>query len=453
MLHRAWHQKGKLALCTALGLALGTVYAFGVAVPRYPAVATLTTDWATPPDRATRHTQTVILGSRQVLGQVAGSLALSADPEFNPALPARDLMMRLDRALTRAPAPTTPAAQKKAVIDAIAARLQITNVNQSLAYDIRVQTRDPVKSAQLANTIALFYAARLDPTATGLDPRRAQLVSPAEARPAAPPGPGQILLIGALLGLALGAGWAGLGGTTATGFRTTSDLRRALGRPVLGALPVLPGRSRTDRLTRLRLHPDRAGADAFRQLRSAALLSDIDTPPQVMLITSSRPGEGRTTLTLGLAQTIAAQGKTVLVIEGDLRKRAFAGYFKTGETLELLDLLRLPGQLQPGVFPQNLLGADVISAGRLATAPGTLFSSEPFQALLAQARQRYDTVLIDGPAVLETPEIRGLGAGTDAILYAVEAGKTHQSDVTQGITLFEQAGLYLTGLILTRAKA
>lgn len=452
LLRQLWQQKGKLLLCGALGLALGAGYAFGLAVPRYPGTATLTVDWAAKPDRAALKTQEVILGSRQLLGQVSNSLGLTADPEFNPALPATDPMMRLERLWAGSPIPGSPEAQQNAVIDALSTRLSIRNVDQSLAYEIAVTSRDPLTSARAANTIALFYAARLDPAATGIAPRQATLISPALLRPPSSPGAGLILLISALIGLGLGGSWALAKGPASPVFRTSAELRRALGRPVLGALPLLPGRSRAERLARLRLHPESAGAEAFREIRTSALLSDIDTPPQVMMITSSLPGEGRTTTTLGLALTLAAQNKSVLVIEGDLRKRAFAGYFKTGETVDLLEALRDPHRLQPGAFPQNILGADILSAGRLASPPGAFFTSEGFDSLLAQARSRYDAILIDAPATLDHAETRVLGQKSDAILYAVQAGKTPKAEISQGITLFEQAGLYLTGLILTQAK-
>ncbi|TMV34899.1 CpsD/CapB family tyrosine-protein kinase, partial [Thioclava sp. BHET1] len=94
----------------------------------------------------------------------------------------------------------------------------------------------------------------------------------------------------------------------------------------MGQIPLLPAKGRANVLRYLVDKPASAGAEAIRNLRTSVLLANVDLHQQVILMTSSVPGEGKTSISFSLAQNLAMMGKSVLLIEGDLRRRVFGNY-------------------------------------------------------------------------------------------------------------------------------
>src|SRR6056297_1700675 len=96
----------------------------------------------------------------------------------------------------------------------------------------------------------------------------------------------------------------------------------------MGQVPQIPMSKRSQLISYLKNKPTSAASEAIRNLRTSVLLSNIDTPPRVIMSTSSIPGEGKTTQSLALAHNFVGLGRKVLLIEGDIRRRAFSEYFK-----------------------------------------------------------------------------------------------------------------------------
>lgn len=107
-------------------------------------------------------------------------------------------------------------------------------------------------------------------------------------------------------------------------FRDGQTLEKVTGKPLIGQIPLIPARSRKNVLKYLTDKPMSAAAEAVRDLRTSILLSNIDEPPQIIMSTSSISGEGKTTQSLTLTQNLTGLNKKVLLVEGNIRRRAFA---------------------------------------------------------------------------------------------------------------------------------
>lgn len=340
---------------------------------------------------------------------------------------------------------------------------QLATLERELSARIARQSADSValgqyeREAEASRLIYEHFLTRLKETAVqkGLQQADSRMLSPAEP-PIAParPRPHLIALMAGLLGLMLAAVIIALREGGRDSFRTEEEAAAATGRPVLGQSLRLPGglfRRRRGVLSQILSRPQSPAAEALRNLRTSLFLQT--QPPQVIMVTSSLPGEGKTTLTLGLAQNIAGLGRRVLVIEGDIRKRVFASYFPAGERPaaggNVLAVLKgMP--LADAVRPHRGLKADVLLAAPSRSNPADLLATRQFRDLIAKARHEYDCILIDTPPVLAVPDARLIAELADAVLYAVQWDKTPARVLRQGLRALSSARVRLAGLVLTQ---
>lgn len=390
-------------------------------------------------------------GNYQDLATVAG------DPRLLDLLPGLQ-NGTVDVTLIQA---TTQDLLKRAEIEAARAGQQLEAIIASevtLAERISRQSDDLVAQQDLVRAVEstkMLYESfvqRLKETNVqfGLQAADSRLLSEAVPRGAISPRKARILAMSALLGALVGVGLVVLREMQFASFRTSDELRELSGQTVLGSIPIIPGGSRRDALDYLRAKPASVVAEAVRNLRTSVLLSNLDAPPQVIMITSSVAGEGKTTVALALAQNMAGLGKRVLLIEGDIRRRIFAEYFNVAAGVSLLDAMSDLATLDNPALHQSDLGVDLLVATKAHINAADLFASEKFGTLIAELRQRYDFILIDTPPVLAVPDARVIAPQADCVLYVVQWNSTTRTQVRQGLDMFSSVGLKVAGLVLSK---
>ncbi len=329
---------------------------------------------------------------------------------------------------------------------------------EDLEASIEAQTADLVQLRQLTRAVEAnrnLYQTLL----AGLGETSAQLsLAKPDSRllsyavqPIAPAAPSKTLLVavGAMLGLMIGAAIVLVREAHASTFRSSEDLEAFTGLTVLGTVPLAPVRTRKKLLQYIATRTNSALAEAIRNLRTSVLLSNLDNPPQLIMITSSFPGEGKTTQSLLLAQNTAALDKRVLLIEGDIRRRVFGEYFGRDDAQKgLLAVISGEASLEETTFKPEGLDFDVLIGEKSKVNAADLYSSEAFKRFIAKAREAYDMIIIDTPPVLLVPDARVIGTAADAILYVVHWNKTAKRSVRDGIASFESIGLKVTGTVL-----
>jgi len=235
-----------------------------------------------------------------------------------------------------------------------------------------------------------------------------------------------------------------------SGFRTAEMLEQASGVTVMGQIPTMPVTKRDHILGYLINNPTSAAAEAIRNLRTSVLLSNIDQPPQVIMSTSSVPGEGKTTQAVALAQNLGQMGRRVLLVEGDIRRRTMNAYFDVDHSTGLIAVLSGDKTIAEAIQQVEGLKADILVGEKTSTNAADVFASETFQTFLASARAEYDVIVIDTPPVLVVPDARVIATHADAVLYNVKWDSTSRQQVKEGLRQLAMVNVRVTGLVLAQ---
>lgn len=309
------------------------------------------------------------------------------------------------------------------------------------------------REAEASRLLYEFFLTRLKETTvqSGIQTPDSRVLSRAIV-PLLPTAPRKvvIMVVSLMLGMFAGAGLVLIREMLQNTFRAADELEKRTGYEVLGQIPKIPARRRAKLLKYLTDKPTSVAAEAVRNMRTSVLLSNVDQPPQVIMSTSSIPGEGKTTQSLSLTQNLAGLGKKVLLIEGDVRKRIFAEYFQIKDENGLMSVLEARVALKDAVSHEKSLKADVLMSGKPSANAADIFSSHGFTELLKQARKDYDYIVVDTPPVLAVPDARIIGRQVDTTLYTVRWDSTTQRQVIQGLKELTQVNVPIAGLVLSQ---
>ena len=384
----------------------------------------------------------------------AAAMAVAGDPTLDRLIERGasdgDIAERLDIARARLDVSQARAAEQRATLEESIDVLRADYARQS---DNLVAYQQLEREVMASRTIYEYFLGRLKELSAQQGNLRAdsRIVSPA-AVPASPSSPVKMRIYTVMLfiGLVVGAGIVLPWELLHTGLRTGPELEAATGRPVMGQIPLVPRSEKREVLSYFVDKPTSMAAEAVRNLRTSIVMSNVDQAPQVIMLTSSLPDEGKTTTAIALAQNFTGLGKRVLLIEGDIRHRVFRDYLDLKKTKGLLAVLSGQLELSQAVERNYLIDADVLVGERAAMNAADVFSSARFRNLIAEARRAYDVVIIDTPPVLLVPDARVVAKLADAVIYAVEWNATSKRDVTAGLRLMSDGGIRVTGLALTR---
>ena len=329
----------------------------------------------------------------------------------------------------------------------------------ALSEQIDRQSTDLIRLQQLtreSEAVRLLYEyflGRLQETAAqqGIQPADSRVLSSAviPLRPASPRIP-VVLILSAFLGVLAGIVIVVLREARTSGFRTAQELEQHTGYPVLGQIPTIPARRRKRALNYLIEKPTSAAAEAYRNLRTSVMLSNVDSPPKVILSTSCVPGEGKTTNSLALSQNFAGLGKKVLLIEGDIRRRTFSQYFDNLPKQGLVAVMTGEAALEDVLVEDPQLNISVLAGDKTNANAADIFASEKFRSLIADMRQRYDIVIIDAPPILVVPDARLIAETVDALLFTVHWDKTSKYQLDEAMRMLHASGQRISGTVLSQ---
>lgn len=315
-----------------------------------------------------------------------------------------------------------------------------------------VQLNQLQREIDSTRTLYETFLTRLKETTIqrGLQQSDSRILSRANPGGYVEPRKSRILVMSMMLGLMLGCGIVILRQFVNRSFRTADELEQTTGIAVFGQVPRMPIKKRPDLITYLRDKPTSAAAEAIRNLRTSLLLSNIDSPPQIIMSTSSIPGEGKTTQAIALAQNLSGLNKRVLLVEGDIRRRTFSQYFKTSTKAGLLSVLSEDVPMEEAIFRDDVLGADVLMGEKSAANAADVLSSTRFSDFLEKLRKSYDFIIIDTPPVLVVPDARVIAQYADAIVYSVNWDRTTKDQVQDGLREFQSVNVKVSGLVLAQ---
>ena len=269
----------------------------------------------------------------------------------------------------------------------------------------------------------------------------------AASKPTVPvsPQPLRNIGLGLVLGVLLGAGIAVLRESFDSSVKSTKLLEELSGAPVLGAITYDPNASEQPLITSLDPYSPRV--EAFRVLRTNLQFINPGQDHKVFVITSSLPGEGKTTTATNLALALAEGGDRVVLLEGDLRRPKASEYLRVagavGVTTVILGRIGIDGAIQS---VQD--GLDVLTSGRVPPNPAELIKSDGMGLIIDKLRHRYDYVIIDAPPLLPVTDASLLASRADGAILVARYGETTHDQVTAAAGRIEQVNARLIGVVL-----
>ncbi|MDA2912722.1 polysaccharide biosynthesis tyrosine autokinase [Acidobacteriia bacterium AH_259_A11_L15] len=319
----------------------------------------------------------------------------------------------------------------------------------------------------------------------GLKASNIRIVDPAEPpeKPAKPK-PLLNLALAIILGLGLGVGAAFLQEYLDNTLKTSEDVERFLRVPALALIPSveslngrrggvyglydrgsklltsggkgsaemeLPGRSapatpwyRIDEASQ----QHSTLAEAFRSLRTSVLLSTAERPPRSLLVTSSQPSEGKTTISLNLAISLAQLGQRVLLIDADMRRPCLHKAFEIKDSSGLASYLTGQQEWQALVVPTGVAGLDAVPCGPVPPNPAELLSSERMRTLIREAMAVYKFTVLDSPPLLGVADSRILATLVEGIVLVVQGGATPRELVQRAQSHARDVDANVIGVVL-----
>jgi succinoglycan biosynthesis transport protein ExoP len=290
----------------------------------------------------------------------------------------------------------------------------------------------------------------------GIQTPDARVISNAEI-PNAPSFPKKALTVGLAIpaGLVLGMMLALLVERLDNGFRTAAHLESVLGLPVMSAVPEIAGKeSNARKAVDIIVDKPMSGfAEAIRGLRLGLVLTDVDHPPRTVLVTSSVPGEGKTTVAIGLARVAAAGGLKTVVVDCDLRRPSIGKTLGLSFSKSIVDVLAGTATLSQCLIKDEKSGAMILPSVTTRGNPSDLLSSQSLQQVVALLREAFDFVIIDSPPVLPINDAKILSRVADAVLFVVRWEKTPREAVINSIRALNDVHARISGIALARVDS
>jgi capsular exopolysaccharide synthesis family protein len=254
-------------------------------------------------------------------------------------------------------------------------------------------------------------------------------------------------VLGVLIGLATGVGAALVRNALDTSIRSVEMLQDLVTAPSLGTVAFDPRASTRPVIT----YPHSASprAESLRRIRTNLQFVDVDHPARTIVITSSLPNEGKSTLSCDLAVTLAEAGRTVAVVDADFRIPRIGDYMGLESAVGLTSVLIGHARLEEALQPCGRGGMTVLASGPIPPNPSELLASRHVVDVLELLAARFDVVLVDTPPLLPVTDAAILASRCDGAVLVVRHGRTTKQQVKESVNALEAVSARLLGTVTT----
>jgi len=232
--------------------------------------------------------------------------------------------------------------------------------------------------------------------------------------------------------------------------KKTSDIEEKLGQITLGILPRFPKKKKGGSRFQI-LDKDLASfAESLRTIRTGIILSSLDNPHKVVLVTSSVPGEGKSTVAANIAVSMAKMEKTLL-IDADLRRPSLANICGIDKGAKgLTELVAGSDEVASCIEIDKETGLHILPSGMVPPNPLEILFSVRFAKMLETMEKYYDRIIIDSPPVDAVTDALVLSRFAKTVIYVVEADRTSEAAVKYGLKRLQQYKAPLAGIVLNK---
>lgn len=335
----------------------------------------------------------------------------------------------------------------------LAPRVKASSEVNTVLIDISVTDASPVQAAAIAQAISGSLINSIDslekPKGGGTSPVGLSIIKPATA-PTTPSSPNTKLnlLVGLVIGLAAGIAFAFLRKTLDNRVRGEADLRKVTDAPLLGGIAFDQEAIKKPLLTQAATQSPRA--ESFRQLRTNLQFANVAGHAKTILVTSSLPGEGKSTTATNLAIAVAQSGQAVCLIDADLRRPMVNEYLgldrNAGLTTALLGSADVDELLQQWGEDQLY----VLTSGQIPPNPSELLGSTEMETLIGRLEDSFDMLIIDAPPLLPVTDAAVLSQHVGGVVVVVGSQKIRQPDLAKSLSALDMVGSTILGIVLNR---
>ncbi|NNC73131.1 MAG: polysaccharide biosynthesis tyrosine autokinase, partial [Sphingomonadaceae bacterium] len=312
----------------------------------------------------------------------------------------------------------------------------------AIQYDILEQEVDT--NAELVEALSR-RAGEID--AAGIGRSNIAVVDRAE-RPGGPSEPSMVfnLMTSLFIGVLASAGIVFLREQLDTGIRDPADVKRVLGLPLLGSIPRVEDGDVLGELNNRWSHL----YESYLAVQTNLTFATPDGAPRTMLLTSTRPNEGKTASAVALAAVFSKLGKKTLLIDADMRNSRLGDFLGMTQQDGLSNLLSSDQPVNELIYSPENHGFDLILSGRTPPNAAELLAGNRFPFLLRELAGHYDHVLIDGPPILGLADAPLIAKSTDAVIAIIEANGGSLRTIQTALARLDFAHVAILGAIVTK---
>jgi len=277
--------------------------------------------------------------------------------------------------------------------------------------------------------------------------------------------------IGGIIGLVFGVGYAVMQEASDTSIKSREDVNHYINLEVIGMIPMMKfgktkkgGKRRRpyvvstdeeeiDACIVTQHDPKSPISEAYRSFRTNFQFSTLQKHPKSVMITSSVPGEGKTTTAVNFAVTMADRGMRVLVLDTDLRRPNVHRVLKMERGSGLADVLREQIPLQDVIRPTRTENLWIISSGRVPPNPSELIGSERMDSVMDELKGMFDFIICDAPSVLVVTDPVLLATHVDTVVLVIAIDNAHRETVQHAKKLLETVNPHIAGAVLNGLEA
>ena len=338
---------------------------------------------------------------------------------------------------------------------AAASRATLAGNNQSMVELDSLQTADDAAKAIYQAFLTRFKEALAKEGTQSAD---ARVLTPAKL-PTNPSSPNRKLdsALAVVLGLFAGSLAVLVAETLRSGVSNMAEVESTFDLPALAEIPSLAStlngaRRKADPVQFVAEKPMSRFAESFRNLRTSILASRPSQPVKVVAITSSLPGEGKTTTSMCLARTMALSGSKVVLVDCDLRQRSLNRLLPDLPMVGLLEVLSGAASLEEALVSDADTGAIILPLTRSAFTPEDVFGTSAMTDLLQELRRRFDIVILDTAPVLAVADTRVLCPKADVTVFVARWRRTTKHAIWSALRSLNTPDIFIAGMALTQVN-
>jgi capsular exopolysaccharide synthesis family protein len=323
----------------------------------------------------------------------------------------------------------------------------------TVIIEITVTHDDPVLAAKIANSVGenlidVVVNVLEKPAGDGASLVQMETVQPAvpATKPASPNVPLNLAL-GFLVGLAAGVGVAVLRFVLDTRIHSSHDIEQVTDKPMLGGISFDPEARKRPLV--VHVDPRSPRAESFRTLRTNLQFLNFDSAPRSFVVTSSVPGEGKSTTAANLAISLAETGARVVLVDGDLRLPRVAELMGLEGAVGLTDVLIGRAELGDVLQRWGRAQLHVLPSGQVPPNPSELLGSRYMERLLSTLASDFDFVIIDAPPLLLVTDAAVISKLAGGAIMVAASGRTKKTELVGAIRALDHIGSKLLGVVVT----